>query len=136
MDTLNKEQIIELLPHREPMLLVDEIYDIVFTGPKWLHLKFAEKYEKKYHTIHLDEFDINYNINETLFDEFSEYQHIEVFNTKNLGNILSIDNDLQFGEFDEHKYHEMISNVPINYFQKDLYIFLIENDLGKYVSHY
>ena len=26
---------------------VDEIYDIVFTGPKWLHLKFAEKYEKK-----------------------------------------------------------------------------------------
>ena len=26
---------------------VDEIYDIVFTGPKWLHLKFAEKHEKK-----------------------------------------------------------------------------------------
>ena len=26
---------------------VDEIYDIVFTRPKWLHLKFAEKHEKK-----------------------------------------------------------------------------------------
>ena len=26
---------------------VDEIYDIVFTGPKWLHLKFAEKNAKK-----------------------------------------------------------------------------------------
>ena len=25
---LNKEQIIELLPHREPMLLIDELYDI------------------------------------------------------------------------------------------------------------
>ena len=26
---------------------VDEIYDIVFTGPKWLHLKSLEKHEKK-----------------------------------------------------------------------------------------
>ena len=29
MKRLNKDQIIELLPHREPMLLIDEIYDIV-----------------------------------------------------------------------------------------------------------
>ena len=29
MKKLNKNQIIELLPHREPMLLIDEIYDIV-----------------------------------------------------------------------------------------------------------
>ena len=29
MTTLNKSQIIELLPHREPMLLIDELYDIV-----------------------------------------------------------------------------------------------------------
>ena len=28
MNKLNKNQIIELLPHREPMLLIDEIYDI------------------------------------------------------------------------------------------------------------
>ena len=28
MDRLNKEQIKSLLPHREPMLLIDEIYDI------------------------------------------------------------------------------------------------------------
>ena len=28
MDKLNKEQIISLLPHREPMLLIDELYDI------------------------------------------------------------------------------------------------------------
>ena len=28
MDKLNKEQIINLLPHREPMLLIDELYDI------------------------------------------------------------------------------------------------------------
>ena len=28
MNKLNKEQIIDLLPHREPMLLIDELYDI------------------------------------------------------------------------------------------------------------
>ena len=27
-NSLNKKQIIELLPHREPMLLIDELYDI------------------------------------------------------------------------------------------------------------
>ena len=29
MKILNKDQIRELLPHREPMLLIDELYDIV-----------------------------------------------------------------------------------------------------------
>ena len=28
MNKLNKEQIKDLLPHREPMLLIDELYDI------------------------------------------------------------------------------------------------------------
>ena len=28
MNTLNKKQITDLLPHREPMLLIDELYDI------------------------------------------------------------------------------------------------------------
>ena len=28
MEKLNKEQIINLLPHREPMLLIEELYDI------------------------------------------------------------------------------------------------------------
>ena len=28
MDKLNKKQIVDLLPHREPMLLIDELYDI------------------------------------------------------------------------------------------------------------
>ena len=28
MDKLNKKQITDLLPHREPMLLIDELYDI------------------------------------------------------------------------------------------------------------
>ena len=29
MKSLNKSNIADLLPHREPMLLIDELYDIV-----------------------------------------------------------------------------------------------------------
>ena len=29
MKSLNKSKIADLLPHREPMLLIDELYDIV-----------------------------------------------------------------------------------------------------------
>ena len=28
MNKLNKSEIIDLLPHRDPMLLIDELYDI------------------------------------------------------------------------------------------------------------
>ena len=40
--SLNKKQIIELLPHREPMLLIEELYDI-----KKLHSAKAVVYVKK-----------------------------------------------------------------------------------------
>ena len=42
MTSLNKEQIKDLLPHREPMLLIDEIYDI-----KRLHSATAVVFVKK-----------------------------------------------------------------------------------------
>ena len=85
----------------------------------------SNKYNKKNHTINMGDFDINYEIDEVLFDDTSEYQHIQVFSTKNLGNILSIDNDLQISEKDENIYHEMISNVPINYFNKNINILVL-----------
>ena len=42
MKKLNKSEIIKLLPHREPMLLIDELYDI-----KKLHSATAVVYVKK-----------------------------------------------------------------------------------------
>ena len=41
MTRLNKEQIINLLPHREPMLLIDELYDIkkLFSATAVLNVK-------------------------------------------------------------------------------------------------
>ena len=41
MDRLNKDQILNLLPHREPMLLIDELYDIkkLFSATAVVHVK-------------------------------------------------------------------------------------------------
>jgi spermidine synthase len=53
----------------------------------------------------------------TLFSKQSKYQMIEVFNTKEFGNVLTIDNDINVTELDEKNYHEMIVHVPMVYKQ-------------------
>jgi spermidine synthase len=92
---------------------------------KILNEKDSTNSNNKYHTIHLDDFDITYKINKIKFDQKSEYQHVQVYDVDNLGNVLVIDNDFQFGETDEHKYHEMIAHTPINYFNKNINILII-----------
>ena len=60
MTHLNKKDIINLLPHREPMLLIDELYDII--GDKCTMIDFGSiwdpfvgkttrSYHKEYKTI-------------------------------------------------------------------------------------
>jgi spermidine synthase len=44
----------------------------------------------------------------------SNYQHIEVFETKYFGKLLRLDGIIQMTEFDEANYHEMIAHVPLN----------------------
>ena len=44
----------------------------------------------------------------------SEYQLIEVFQTKRFGKLLRLDGVIQLTEFDEANYHEMIAHVPMN----------------------
>lgn len=44
----------------------------------------------------------------------SEYQLIEVFQTKRFGKLLRLDGVIQLTEFDEANYHEMIVHVPMN----------------------
>ena len=44
----------------------------------------------------------------------SEYQHIEVFETKYFRKLLRLDGVIQMTEFDEANYHEMIAHVPMN----------------------
>jgi spermidine synthase len=61
-------------------------------------------------------FNVEYKIEETLFKKQSLFQFIKIFKTKNFGNMLVIDNDVQLTESDEKNYHEMITHVGINYF--------------------
>lgn len=50
-----------------------------------------------------------------LEDVRTDYQHIEVRQTRAFGKILLIDDDLMLTERDEGSYHEMLTHVPLNY---------------------
>jgi spermidine synthase len=51
---------------------------------------------------------------ELIYSSQSNYQHIEVFETKYFGKLLRLDGIIQMTEFDEANYHEMIVHVPLN----------------------
>ena len=72
-----------------------------------------------HYKIHRDEGKISIILNKRniLFKQQSKYQMIEIFNTKEFGNVLSIDNDINVTELDERNYHEMIVHVPMIYKQ-------------------
>lgn len=47
-----------------------------------------------------------------LCDIQSRYQHIEIFETENLGHLLMLDGIVQLTSYDEFAYHEMMANMP------------------------
>ena len=51
---------------------------------------------------------------ELIYASQSNYQHMEVFETKYFGKLLRLDGVIQMTEFDEANYHEMIAHVPLN----------------------
>ena len=51
---------------------------------------------------------------EQLFSKQSEYQLVEVFKTKGFGRVLTIDGLFMTSERDEHFYHEMLVQPPLN----------------------
>ncbi len=50
---------------------------------------------------------IKMEVEKTLEDFYSEFNHIEIIKTRSLGKILFLDNEIQFAELDEFIYHEM-----------------------------
>lgn len=48
-----------------------------------------------------------------LFREQSNFQRVEIFNTKKYGNMLVLDSKIQTTEGDEFIYHELIAHVPL-----------------------
>ena len=72
-----------------------------------------------HYKIHRDEGKISIILNKRkiLYQGESQFQMIEIFNTKEFGNVLCIDNDINVTELDERNYHEMIVHVPMIYKQ-------------------
>ena len=52
-------------------------------------------------------------IDEVLFDNQSDVQHIQVFQNNRFGRVLTLDGVVQTTEGDEFIYHEMLTHVPI-----------------------
>jgi len=50
--------------------------------------------------------------NGKLYDEQSDFQRVEVYNTQAYGNMLTLDGMVMTTEKDEYVYHEMITHVP------------------------
>jgi spermidine synthase len=50
---------------------------------------------------------------EILFDEKSDYQHVQVFRSSTFGNVLILDGVIQLTTRDEMAYQEMITHLPL-----------------------
>jgi spermidine synthase len=51
-------------------------------------------------------------VKEQLCDIQSKFQHIEIFETVNLGKLLMLDGIVQLTSYDEFAYHEMMAHMP------------------------
>lgn len=56
----------------------------------------------------------SFKVKRTLLQKRSQYQNIEVFESTNHGKVLVLDGAIQFSEWDEASYQEMITFLPVN----------------------
>jgi spermidine synthase len=63
-------------------------------------------------TLHRD-YQIGLKIEEVLFEERSEHQHLLLFRNDAFGKVLALDGVVQTTEADEFVYHEMLAHLPI-----------------------
>lgn len=63
--------------------------------------------------MHTENVKLSIKIDRQLFSAQSEYQRIDVLDSREFGKILVADGDLMLTEMDEFIYHEMISHVPM-----------------------
>lgn len=62
---------------------------------------------------HTSEVDFSIKVNRQLFSAQSDYQRIDVFDSKEFGRFLTLDGYMMLTEKDEFIYHEMIVHVPM-----------------------
>jgi spermidine synthase len=57
---------------------------------------------------------LSIKVKKQLYSGKSDFQQIDVFQTKEFGNILTLDGYIMLSEKDEFIYHEMITHVPMS----------------------
>lgn len=55
----------------------------------------------------------SFSVDEVLFEENSDHQHLLIFRNRHFGTVLALDGILQTTERDEFIYHEMLTHVPL-----------------------
>ena len=56
---------------------------------------------------------LSLEIETTLYDEKSPFQHIQVFETRHHGRMLALDGIIQLTQSDEFSYQEMLAHIPL-----------------------
>ncbi|MCX8093450.1 MAG: polyamine aminopropyltransferase [Candidatus Goldbacteria bacterium] len=56
---------------------------------------------------------LSYEIEKKLYDKKSKFQHIEIYKTKERGNLMVLDGCFMLTEKEEFVYHEMIVHLPL-----------------------
>lgn len=105
--------------------IIDKITLSILSEGKDKTEEFLNMDHNSNHFNDISKFTVVYEIERKLFEEKSDFQMVQVFESKNFGNILVIDNDIQLTESDESNYHEMIAHVPINYFNREISVLII-----------
>lgn len=55
----------------------------------------------------------SFRVDEVLFEEKSDHQHLMIFRNEQFGRVLALDGIVQTTERDEFIYHEMLTHVPL-----------------------
>lgn len=77
---------------------------------------------------HTDNVKFSIRVDKHLKSAESEYQRIDIFESKEFGKILTLDGYLMVTEKDEYIYHEMITHIPMAV-NPDIKIYLL-SELG------
>ena len=62
---------------------------------------------------HTDDVKLSIRVNRQLYSVQSDYQRIDVFDTKEFGRVLTLDGYVMLTERDEFDFHEMLVHLPM-----------------------
>ena len=73
----------------------------------------ADNIDITFSEIYTDNVKMNIRVEKQLYSAQSEFQRIDVFESKDFGRFLTLDGDVLFSEADEFIYNEMVTHVPM-----------------------